>query len=619
MSRTKHDQTRLLAKLLLAKRLLAKRRTGSLYPMVMGMSAVIACLAVAGLEMSRVAGKANQELREQLEARRMAQAGLEFWQRQYNAGAIADPTATLQQSISARSGFTVTATYSSAGADPKGAAQVTSVGSFGNAVQRLTARYEARPTLYENFRCSLYSDAASVTFTSSTVNANHWSIARQDTNATASTIQMDAMTVNAFTGTLANFRQRRINPIPWFSNTPSFASNQTSYPGTYYQSLAANAVTIFPWIGNEQRLSNPDFTSDLSAWYSNNQAATITRITTDSYTAPSSGRISNRTTGTDSPVQDITRLMVVGATYAGECYLKPDNAGTNFKLRITVYRQNNAIVDTPIESPPVKANAGQWNRINFPPFAFPSPASPPSKIELSIISDTAVSFNFDAFKLNRTDQLSSYTYIENTVLSDTYNPFSINNSAPASSGIYIVDCRNRPIRIRNSRIRSTLVFRNCPSVELVNGIRWETAGRNYPAMIVDGTIVDRTSLDLQSTNNLRESDTRCNYNPSHTPFGGVADDDFSDVFPCSIGGAILSTNTITLGNATATWGMIRSLTGPILARNALLVTTTTKDINFPSDMILNPPPGFYPSFTPMRLIPSSIDEAPSPGPMTNGI
>ena len=52
--------------------------------MVMGMSAVIACLAVAGLEMSRVAGKANQELREQLEARRMAQAGLEYWQRQYN-------------------------------------------------------------------------------------------------------------------------------------------------------------------------------------------------------------------------------------------------------------------------------------------------------------------------------------------------------------------------------------------------------------------------------------------------------------------------------------------------------------------------------------------------------
>jgi hypothetical protein len=605
MSRIKHYQAWTLA----------KRRTGSLYPMVMGMSAVIACLAVAGLEMSRVAGKANQELREQLEARRMAQAGLEFWQRQYNAGAIADPTATLQQSISARSGFSVTATYSSAGADPKGAAQVTSVGSFGNAVQRLTARYEARPTLYENFRCSLYSDTANISFTSSTVNANHWSIARQDTMASLSTIQMDAMTGNAFTGTLANFRQRTINPIPWFSNTPSFASNQTSYPGTYYQSPAANAVTIFPWIGNEQLLANPDFTSDLSAWYSNNPSATITRITSDSYTAPSSGQISNRMTVTDSPVQDITRLMVVGGTYTGECYIKPDNAGTNFKLRISVYRKNDTIVSW-IESSSVKPNAGQWTRINIPTFAFPSPASPPSKIELSLVSDTTVGFKFDAFRLYRTDQSGAYTYIENTVLSDTYNPFSINNIAPASSGIYIVDCRNKTIRIRNSRIRSTLVFKNCPSVELFSGICWETVGRNYPAMIVDGTVVDRTRLDSLFTNNLRESDTWCNYNPSHTPFGGVDDDDFADVFPCSIGGAILSTNSITLGNATAGWGTIRSLTGPILSKNGLTITTTTKDINFPSDMILNPPPGFYPAFTPMRLIPSSIDEAPSPGPTT---
>jgi hypothetical protein len=91
-------------------------------------------------------------------------------------------------------------------------------------------------------------------------------------------------------------------------------------------------------------------------------------------------------------------------------------------------------------------------------------------------------------------------------------------------------------------------------VELFSGICWETVGRNYPAMIVDGTVVDRTRLDSLSTNNLRESDTWRNYNPSHTPFGGVDDDDFADVFPCSIGGAILSTDSITLGNATAGWG-----------------------------------------------------------------
>lgn len=600
MSPTKHDNARTLA----------TRRTGSLYPMVMGMSAVIACLAVAGLEMSRVAGKANQELREQLEARRMAQAGLEFWQRQYNAGAITEPAATLQQNTSPRSGFSVTATYSSAGAATNGAAQVTSVGRFGSAVQRLTARYEARPTLYENFRCSLYSDAAGITFTTSTVNANHWSIARQDTNATASTLQLDAMTVNAFTGTLANFKQRRISPIPWFSNTPSFDSTQSTYPGNYYLSPNANAITIFPRIGNAQLLSNPDFSTDLSGWYSNNQAATMTRITSDSYNPPASGEISNRTALTDSPVQDITNMMVTGGFYQAECYIKPNSAGSQYRLRFSVYDQNNTLISFN-QSNPLTPNAGQWSRLNFS-FQFPSLPSPPSKIELSIVSDGLTGYKFDAFRLNRTDQSTAYTYIDSTVLSDTFNPFSLNNSSPASSGIYIVDCQNKPVQIRNSRIRSTLVFKNCPSVELVRGICWETVGRNYPAMIVDGSVVDRTRLDSFLTNNLRESDLSYNFNPSHTPFGGIADNDFSDIFPCTIGGAILATNTITLGNTAANQGTIRNLTGPILSKNQLLITTTTKDITFPSDMILNPPPGFYPAFTPMRLIPSSIDEAPAP-------
>ncbi|MBM3967112.1 MAG: hypothetical protein FJ308_18920 [Planctomycetes bacterium] len=406
-----------------------------------------------------------------------------------------------------------------------------------------------------------------------------------------------------------------MRPIPWYSNTPSFDPAQNSYPGKYYQDPQSGGKTIQPWIGNEQLLFNPGFDTDLKGWYCNNQAATMTRITTDWYTGSSCGEISNRTAITDSPVQDITRLMVPGGSYQGECYIKPRNATATYKLRISIYRLNNTVVDL-IESPPVQPSTGTWTRINFPPFTFPtSPtlASPPSKIELSIISNGTVDYKFDAFRLARTDQLPSYVYIDCTVLSDTYNPFSVNNSEPASSGIYIVDCRSKPIRIRNCRIRSTLVFTNCSFVDIGGCIRWETVGGNYPAMIVDGSIIDGTTLDVASLNNLlRESDWSFNFNPSHTPSGGIADDDFSGDYPCSIGGAILSTNTITLGNAGAGLGSIRSLTGPILAKNLLTVTTTTKDVFFPSDMILNPPPGFYPAFTPMRLIPGSIDEATPP-------
>jgi len=88
--------------------------------------------------------------------------------------------------------------------------------------------------------------------------------------------------------------------------------------------------------------------------------------------------------------------------------------------------------------------------------------------------------------------------------------------------------------------------------------------------------------------------------------------DFSDSYPCIIQGAIFSTDTIALGNSNTSMGKIRTLTGPILAKNTLSVQNTTKDISFDSNMILNPPPGFFPSFTPMRLIPSSIDEVSAP-------
>ena len=207
-------------------------------------------------------------------------------------------------------------------------------------------------------------------------------------------------------------------------------------------------------------------------------------------------------------------------------------------------------------------------------------------------------------------QNTSAVHIQNTLLSDAFNPFSLNNSIRSSTGIYIVDCRGREVLIENSRIRSTLVFRNCPRVVLSRGIVWEAISRNYPAIIAEAPIIDNTTLDTWGMNLLRESDVRFNFNPTHTPFAGVSDSDHLDTFPCRIDGAIFSTQTINLGNSNSSLslGKIQTLTGPILARNTISVQNTIKDINFDSNMILNPPPGFYPAFTPMRLIPSSIDE-----------
>lgn len=585
------------------------RRMGSLYPVVMGVTALIACLAVAGLETSRVAGRVNQQIRDQVEARRMAQAGLEYWQRQYNAQALTDPTATLNVNIDSRSGFNVSATMSPLGVSPKGAAQVTSVGTFGSAIQRLTARYEARPTLYEGFRSALYSNDASINHTSSTVNANHWSIARQNTSATSSSIFMDAMTGSAFTGTMTNFMQRRVASIPWNLQVPSFdPNNTTSYPGVAYRN-ASGAVTIQPPFGGEQLIVNPSFANGLSPWYSNSNAI-LTHDKTRGYNTAYSGRLTGRTSGNNSIVLEISRHLIRWNQYVISAWVRPENQAASFRWQITFFFNNPSATQTYV-GPSVNVNANTWGQVSWT-WDFPDLPDvlnrQPTKVELGIVSNNTCNLNFDIISMTNNSQNTSAVHIQNTLLSDAFNPFSVNNSVRSSVGIYIVDCRGRDVFIENSRIRSTLVFRNCPRVVLSRGIFWEALSRNYPAIIAEAPIIDNTSLDTLGMNLLRESDVRFNFNPTHTPFAGASDSDHLDTFPCRIDGAIFSTQTINLGNSNSSLGKIQTLTGPILASTTISVQNTTKDISFDSNMILNPPPGFYPAFTPMRLIPSSFDE-----------
>lgn len=579
------------------------QRQGSLYPIVMGVTALIACLAVAGLELSRVAGKANQQLREQLEARRMAQAGLEYWQRQYNAQSLKDPSGPLDVKLDENTGFNVSASLSPLGANSQGAAQVTSVGRYRSAIQRLTARYEARPTLYEGFRTSLYSNDASINHSWSTVYANHWSIAKQNTSSSSSNLFLDAMTGNSFTGTMSDFRQRRIASIPWDMSTASFDPNQEAYPGAAYLTHPG-AITIQPPRGADQLLANSNFANGTDPWYSNSSAL-LSWDTTQGYNSSSSGRITNRLSVNDSPVQEISNFLVKNSYYGAQVFVRPSPA-TKFRLRITVHYSNPSEV-LQIQSSEKNANAGQWTNVTWN-FHFQGFPRQPTKVELGLSTDITSSFNFDNFTLYNFSRNSDVAYIQNVVLSDTYNPFSHNNASPSTAGIYIVDCRGASARIENARIRSTLVFTNCSGVDLRGGLVWDIPNRNYPAIISTSPITDNTTLDSWGYNYLTEWDVAFNVNPTHTPYWGSADSDFSDSFPCFIDGAILSTSSVSLGNSDWSRGKIQWLTGPILSKDSVDVRNTTKDIWFDSNMILNPPPGFYPSFTPMRLIPSSIDE-----------
>ncbi|HUP77266.1 MAG TPA: hypothetical protein VM260_01805, partial [Pirellula sp.] len=52
------------------------------------------------------------------------------------------------------------------------------------------------------------------------------------------------------------------------------------------------------------------------------------------------------------------------------------------------------------------------------------------------------------------------------------------------------------------------------------------------------------------------------------------------------------------------------LSGPIHSGTIISAKQGTININFPSDIILNPPPGFFADPPKMRLITSSVQSAP---------
>ena len=85
--------------------------------------------------------------------------------------------------------------------------------------------------------------------------------------------------------------------------------------------------------------------------------------------------------------------------------------------------------------------------------------------------------------------------------------------------------------------------------------------------------------------------------------GEIEDADADDNYPTVIAGAILSNRDILLQG-------VSTISGPVMSNQTITVKSTGLVINFPSDMILNPPPGFFADPPAMRLIPSSVQSVP---------
>ena len=171
---------------------------------------------------------------------------------------------------------------------------------------------------------------------------------------------------------------------------------------------------------------------------------------------------------------------------------------------------------------------------------------------------------------------SGIRIISETAISPTNNPYG--DTTTNDEGIYVIDCLNQDLQLRNCRIVGTLVLLNAGTGSSMYGsMNWQPAIANYPALLVSGSF----SFDTEATA-LSESSIGVDFNE---------DSDMVDTYPSLItglvyvSGDVAVTNTVNL-QGTLVVGVTLTATGP----NG----PPTADLNLTySDVFLNnPPPGF---------------------------
>ena len=574
------------------KRFLSKKRAGSIYIVAMGTSLIVVCLAMASLQAVRVQRRINDELSQIANAKKLAQSGIEFaqqkiitdsaWRTYFTHGTPVTRTTT-GGSFSVTLTDPVDGVIANQTTDP---IIVTSTGNFGSASQKLTAYLEPQRQLFAACRSALYAPTE-ILFEGCTITANQWAYCDNQITTIANPI----VNMNCLAGILyktsRGYSQRAVLGGKWPMDKPDLLPTSSGYVGKYY---IDNGVTInasdLP-TGGTELIKNAGFITDTANWTPN--LCTIAAVTEG---LSKSCLVSNRTWTLGSPVQDITQHMLKGRNYTVTFYVRSVSKGNFYPL--IVLNSSGSVLPIQLAGSVVPVAKNVWTRVSSTINVTWSGVL--TKAEFRIGNTGLNNYNFvDASLLNE-NRIAGTRYIENVVLGNTANPFG--SGIISLNGIYSLNVPGENLLIRDSRINASLVVQNASNVEILNAVSWEPTGRNFPALIANARINDLTSVT-----SLIEDTVGVNFNPAASPYQGVSDADANDSYPSAITGAIVSTGEIRLeGRST--------LSGPIHSGTIIRAKSSTININFPSDIILNPPPGFFADPPKMRLITSSVQSAP---------
>jgi hypothetical protein len=184
--------------------------------------------------------------------------------------------------------------------------------------------------------------------------------------------------------------------------------------------------------------------------------------------------------------------------------------------------------------------------------------------------------------------------ITGVVLSSASNPYGSTNP----QGIYIINTGGQTLHIRNSRIVGTLVVISPAAVTQVESlINWSPQASNYPALLVQGDL----SMQWSGGSPLVESTASVNFNPTGTPFDGVADSDMTDSYPGIIKGLVYCSGNLSVTSACVMQGcLVAGGTGTV---------SSTLTIGYGAGPSTYPPPGFGRGAV-MRVVPRTWTRVP---------
>ncbi len=583
-------------------------RRGSTYILVIFASMMVAAIALASLNLDRVAGSASSDSNDFIEAQSYARAGVEigmlmirndpYWRTDLGNAPWASNKPIGAGTFSLSATNPVSGDVTVGNNDP---VILTSTGMKGRAKYLKSVRLEVGAPVGSCFEVSMIT-GQQLQLNGGTVTGNQTIAADQNVNTGGGCV------VNANVEASGNvqgsgYTKATASGVP----VRTMPSSTTCF--SYY---LTNGTTInntdLPLAQSLQFLTNTSFETNTSGWYAVGNS-TLAISNAEANAGSYSMLVSNRKVSTDTVAQNLSPPNLSRIAAAA---LTGDTLSISIPLYSAAQVAAQAVLTlvTTTGTFTFATNSHNLNASHWTILQGNLTLSCTGSVTQATVSvNVGGTGNFYMDNVSLTDQsYPNNTYIiDRVLLSPTSNPYGVGGTN--AQGIYVIQCNNATVTIGNSRIVGTLVFVNPGSNSGVVGpVVWEPPVYNYPVLLVEYTGGSNQFNIAPTSGALSESSLGVNLNPPGTPYpfvGGTANSTLTDSYPSQISGLIYSSSNLTFYNSPSIFGVV-------IANNQIQVTTppanqstTSINLSYNNIYLNNPPPGFTAGTISMKVVPGT--------------